>query len=79
MRTLEEIKNEYATVCAQLGDFEVKRAQFLSQVLAKVAELDVEAGKVKELQAELDKQKAEAEAAKAAEAPAAVSEEPVAQ
>lgn len=69
MRTLEDIQKEYTAICAQLGDFEIKRMQARSQILAKVLELDAEANKVKEVQAELEKQKAAEEAAKAAAEP----------
>lgn len=67
MRTLNEVQQEYTMLCAQLGDFEVKAGRFQEQLQAqrkqlldKVAELDAEAVKIKEVQAELDKQKAEA-------------------
>lgn len=78
MRTLEEISREYTMFCAQLGDFEVKVGHQKKLILEKIAELEAESAKVKEVQAELDKQKAEAEAKAAKEvadaAPLATSE-----
>lgn len=68
MRTLDEVRNEYTMLCAQLGQFEVQVAQTKSKIMDKLAELDAEGGKIKEVQAELEKQKAEAEAKVAKEA-----------